>query len=142
MARRCRPEIEKVVEPIALDARIAQAKLVLGRLEDGLATARRMAFMPEFSQRAMYERLDAQRASYERASQAIVIDGLKRSMDAIDAQPRFARVKSTPEFNRLGRRLSLLTSARKRRLSTPTELESLLAAPAPPVDVVRRTAAG
>lgn len=142
VARRCRPEIEKVVEPIALDARIAQAKLVLGRLEDGLATARRMAFMPEFSQRAMYERLDAQRASYERASQAIVIDGLKRSMDAIDAQPRFARVKSTPEFNRLGRRLSLLTSARKRRLSTPTELESLLAAPAPPVDVVRRTAAG
>ena len=142
VARRCRPEIETIVEPLALDAKIAQAKLVLGRLEDGLATARRMAFMPEFSERDMYDRLDAQRASYERASQAILIDDLKRSIDAIDAQPRFARARSTPEFRRLGHRLSLLTSARKRRLSTPAEVESLFSAPSPPVDAARRMPVG
>ena len=136
--RRCRPEIERLVEPFALDAKIAQARLVLGRLKAGLATARRLAFMPDFAQRKMYERLDTERAAFERANQAIIIKGLKRSRRAINAEARFRPARTTAEFRRLNYRLSLLTRARKRGASTPAAVESLFSAPSPPVDVAHR----
>jgi hypothetical protein len=141
-ARSCRAALERIVEPFAVTARLAQARLVLGRLEDGLTLARRMASTPGFSERSMDERLDAQRVSFERANQAILIAGLRRSIAAIDAEPGLARARSTPERGRLTRRLAVLTNARERRLATPSGLASLFGTPSPPVDVVRHGATG
>jgi hypothetical protein len=137
LRRRCRPQVERLVEPFALDAKVAQARLVLGRLEAGLATARKQAFTPDFAHRKLYDRLDAERAAFERANQAIIIRGLKRSRRAIDADARFKPARSTAEYRRLDHRLALLTRARKRGASTPTAIESLFSAPSPPVDVAR-----
>ena len=138
VARRCRPEMEKVVEPIALNAEIAQAKLVLTRLRAGLAEARRVAFRPDFTQRGIYDRLQADQAAFERESQAIIADGLRQSVNAIRSQARLAPARSTVEFRRLEHRLSLVGSARKRRTRTPTAVASLFSAPSPPVDVADR----
>jgi hypothetical protein len=138
LARRCTDEVEKLLAPSALNAQIAQAKLVLGRLQDGLATARRVAFAPDFSRRGLYDSADADRRAFDRANQAIVIKGLKRGMRAVTSESGVGPLKANGAFRTLDGRLTLLTRARKRRADTPPSLESLFAAPEPPVDAVRR----
>jgi hypothetical protein len=134
-AARCVTAVERLTAPSALDAQIAQAKLVLARLHAGLAAARKARFQPNL---AALNALGASRRAFDRANQAIVLDGLKAGARAVDARGP-ARVKATPEFRRLHRRVALLTRARKRRTATPTRVASLFSAPSPPVDVARRT---
>jgi hypothetical protein len=142
VARRCLPEMKKLLEPSALNTQIAQANLVLGRLEAGLAAARRVAFMPNFAQRSLYDALEVDRRAFERANQSIVIKGIKRSVQAIKSQQRFGLAKSTTEFRRLNHRLSLLTNSRRRHTATPSDVASLFSAPSSPVDVARRVGIG
>jgi hypothetical protein len=137
-ARLCLPGIEKLIEPSALTAQIAQAKLVLARLQTGLAAARSVNFMPNFAQRNLYDSLLADRRSFESANQAIVITGLKQSLQAIKSKSSFGPAKSTGEFRRLNSRLTLLTRARNRRTDTPAQVETLFSAPSSPLEGVRR----
>jgi hypothetical protein len=142
VARRCLPEVEKLVEPHAVNTRIAQAKLVLKRLKAGLAAARAMAFMPDFARADLYAELNADRKTFERANQALVIRGLKRSIRAIRSRPGYRLAESTAGFRTLKRRLSLVTHGRERSRATPSQVASLFSAPSPPVDVARRGPAG
>lgn len=138
VARLCLPGIEKLIEPSAINAQIQQANLVLARLQAGLDAARRANFMPDFAQANLYDALAADRGSFERANQAIVINGLKSSMQTIKSKSGFNPAESTGEFRRLNERISLLTRARNRRSVTPSSVGTLFAAPVPPVDRVQR----
>jgi hypothetical protein len=138
-ARRCLGALENLIEPSALSAQIQQAKLVLSRLRDGLAEARKANFAPDVLQRKYFDTLGPDRRAFERANQAILIDGLKESIKEIKSEPGFRRARSTGVFRTLDRRLSELTRLRKRRRATRGELESLYSAPASSVlDVAKR----
>lgn len=139
---RCQQAMEKLIEPSALSAQVQQAKLVLGRLEDGLAAAQKAKFDPGFSKSAFVDKLDAESAKFERANQSIVIDGLSKSMREIKTEPGFKRGRSTDLFRTLDRRLDSLTRVRKRRQDTPASLETLYAPPSAPVDVVTNVKKG
>lgn len=136
---RCELAMEKLIEPSALNAQVEQAKLVLERLEDGLAAAQQAKFDPAFSTSTFVKKLDTESARFERANQSIVIEGLKRSMSEIRTEPGFTRGRSTDLFRTLDRRLTSLTRVRQRRQDTPAGLDSLYAPPAAPVDDVRPT---
>jgi hypothetical protein len=133
-ARRCQTAVERLIAPGALDAQIAQAKLVLGRLRGGLAAVQKAGFQPTT---ALTDALQASRRSFDRDNQAIVIKGLKASAHAIDANGAAAATKA-PAATRLDQRLTLLTRARKRGNGTPSQVASLFSAPSPPVDVASR----
>ncbi|MDQ6750689.1 MAG: DUF4407 domain-containing protein [Actinomycetota bacterium] len=137
-ARRCVTGLEKLIEPSALNAQLAQAKLVLARLRSGLAAAQQANFMPDFAQQSLYDTLAAERQTFDRANQAIVITGLKQSMQAIKAKSGFGPAKSTAEFRRLSKRLSSLTGARKRGKAIPSDVASLFSAPSTPLEGARR----
>jgi hypothetical protein len=137
LARQCLPGIEKLSDPIALNAEIQQAKLVRSRLLAGL-TAGRANFMPDFAQANLYNALSADRSSYERANQAILINGLKSTVQAIKSKSGFNPAESTSTFRLLNQRLSLVTRARNRRALTPSSVGLLFSAPTAPVDAVRR----
>jgi hypothetical protein len=132
---RCVTAVERLTAPSALDAQIAQAKLVLARLHVGLAAARKARFRPHL---AALNALSTSRRAFDRANQGIVLGGLKAGVRAVNARGPH-RIKATAEFRRLERRVALLTRARKRRTATPTPLASLFSAPSPPLDVTRRT---
>jgi hypothetical protein len=138
VAIRCLTGIEKLIEPSALNTQIAQAKLVLARLQAGLDAARRINFLPDFAQNNIYDALAAGRQPFERASQQLAINGLKQSIQAVKSQSGFGPAKSTGLFKTLNQRLSRLTTLRKRGVKTTTDLSTLLSAPEPPTDVVRR----
>jgi hypothetical protein len=138
IARLCVTGVQKLIEPSAINAQIQQAKLVLARLQAGLDAARRANFAPDFAQANLYNTLAADRSSFERANQAIVINGLKSSVNTVKTKSGFNPAESTAEFRRLNQRLSLLTSARNRRIETPASVESLFSAPTAPIDGVRR----
>ena len=128
---------QAVLRP-AINAQIQQAKLVIARLQSGLDAARRANFMPDFAQANLYNALTADRSSFERANQAIVINGLKSSVQTIKSKSGFNPAETTATFRRLNSRLSLLTRARNRRITTPTSVETLFSPPEAPVDGVRR----
>ena len=138
IARLCLPGIAKLIDPSAINAQIQQARLVITRLQAGLEAARRANFMPDFAQANLYNALAADRSSFERANQAIIINGLKSSVQTIKSKPGFNPAESTGEFRRLNSRLSLLTRARNRRITTPTSVETLFSAPDALGDGVRR----
>ena len=138
LARQCLPGIEKLSEPSAINAQILQAKLVRARLQAALAAARRANFVPTFDQATFFTALAANRSSFERANQAIIINGLKSTMQTIKSKPGFDPAESTSTFRLLNRRLSLLTRARNRRITTPSSVGLLFSAPTVPVDAVRR----
>lgn len=139
--RQCVAGIEKTIEPSALSAQIAQAKLVRERLQKGLAMARSVISGPEAAQLKLVETLDAERASFERANQAILINGLQQSIKAIKSKPGFGAAKSTPGFRTIGQRLSSLTRVRSRHGATPAGLATLYSAPTVPTDVARHVGA-
>lgn len=136
-ARQCVSGIEKVIDPSALNAQIAQAKLVRERLQAGLAAVRGAISGPESAQIKLFEQLEAERASFEKANQAILITGLQQSIKAIKSKPGFAPARSTAGFRRISQRLSTLTGVQKKNASTPGSLATLFAAPAIPTDVAR-----
>jgi hypothetical protein len=138
VARVCLTGIEKLIDPSAINAQIQQAKLVIARLQSGLDAARRANFMPDFAQANLYNALTTDRSSFERANQAIVINGLKSSVQTIKSKSGFNPAETTATFRRLNSRLSLLTRARNRRITTPTSVETLFSAPEAPVDGARR----
>ena len=82
--------------------------------------------------------LAASRKSFEQASQAILINGLKSSVATIKAKSGFGPAQSTAEFRRINSRLSLLTRTRNRHAETPTSVDTLLSAPTAPTDGARR----
>jgi hypothetical protein len=135
--RRCVTGIEKVIEPSALNAQIAQAKLVRERLQAGLAAVRGVLTGPESGQIKFFETVDAERAAFERANQSILIIGLQQSIKAIKSKPGFVPARSTPGFRRMNQRLSSLTSVRSRNAGTPKSLATLFSAPTVPTDVAR-----
>jgi hypothetical protein len=140
-ARVCLPAIEKLIEPSALNAQIAGAKLVLARLQSGLDAARKAQFMPDLTKQAFYTTFQADRKGFERANQAIVINGLAQSIKTLKSKSGFGAARSTAEFRRLSSRLSRLMRARKRKASTPSDVQSLFAPPSSPLDGVRRVKA-
>jgi hypothetical protein len=136
--RQCVSGVEKVIEPSALNAQIAQAKLVRERLQAGLAAVRGVLAGSESAQIKFFETLDAERAAFERTNQSILISGLRQSIKAIKSKPGFAPARSTPGFRRMNQRLSSLTNVRNRNAGTPASLATLFSAPAVPTDVARR----
>ena len=135
--RQCVTGIEKVIEPFALSAQIAQAKLVRERLQAGLAAARGVISGPESAQIKFFETLEAERPAFERANQAILISGLQQSIKAIKSKPGFGAARSTAGFRTMNQRLSSLTNVRRKNASTPAALSTLFAPPTIPTDVTR-----
>jgi hypothetical protein len=138
VARTCLTGIEKLIDPSGLSTQIAQAKLVVARLQAGLAAAQQANFMPDLAQSSVYTSLAADRQSFERANQLLAINGLKQSIKTVTSQSGFGPAKSTSLFKTLNQRLSRLTNLRKRGVRTTSDLGTLLSAPEPPTDVVRR----
>jgi hypothetical protein len=141
LARTCLPALRKLVDPSVLTAQLQQAKLVLARLQAGLADARKSQFVPSALQPKYLtddNALDASRKSFEQASQAILINGLKSSVATIKSKSGFGPAQSTAEFRRINQRLSLLTRTRRRHAETPDSIDTLLSAPTAPTDGVRR----
>jgi hypothetical protein len=137
--RQCATGIEKLIEPSALSAQIAQARLVRERLQAGLAAARGVISGPESAQIKFFETLEAERPAFERANQAILISGLQQSIKAIKSERGFGPARSTAGFRTIKQRLSSLTSARRKNTSTPAALATLFAAPTIPTDVTRHS---
>ncbi len=135
--RQCVTSLEKVIEPSALNAQIAQAKLVRERLQAGLAGTRSVINGPESAQAKLIETLEGERATFERANQAILISGLQQSIKAIKSKPGFAPARSTAGFRTISKRLSSLTSAKNKGTATPAALATLFAAPPDPTDAAR-----
>jgi hypothetical protein len=133
--------IEKLIEPSAVAAQIAQAKLVRERLKSALASAKGVIGGTESAQLRFMEALEAGRASFEQANQAIMISGLQQSLKAVKSKSGFAPALNTKSFRTISRRLSSLTRARTRNTAIPQELASLFAAPSPPGDLARHVAA-
>jgi hypothetical protein len=141
LARTCVPALRKLVDPSVLTAQLQQAKLVLARLQAGLTDARKSNFLPSALQPKYLtddNALNASRKSFEQASQAILINGLKSSVATIKAQSGFGPAQSTAEFRRINQRLSLLTRTRKRHAATPNAIDTLLSAPTAPTDGAKR----
>ena len=127
--------VARLTAPSALNTQIAQAKLVLARLNAGLAAARKARFQPDL---AALTELDTSQRGFDRANQAVVLAGLEAGERAVGARAP-GRAKATAEFRRMQRAVALLTSARKRHAITPTQVTSLFSPSSPPVDVARRT---
>jgi hypothetical protein len=139
--RQCVAGIEKLIEPSAVAAQIAQAKLVRERLQSGLAAARSVIGGSEAAQLKFFETLEGERAAFERANQAILISGLQQSLKAIKSKPGFAPARSTASFRTISKRLSSLTSVKSKGTATPPALATLFAAPPDPTDQARRVGA-
>jgi hypothetical protein len=135
---RCVPAIEKLIEPVALNTQIAQAKLLRERLQSGLAAARSAITGPESAQLKLFETLDAERATFEAANQAVQIKGLQQSLAAVRAEPGFVSARSTTAFRNMSQRLSSLTTAHSRHALTPSGVATLFSAPQVPDDVAHR----
>lgn len=139
----CQRAMEKLIEPSALNAQVQQAGLVLGRLRDGLAATRKAKFDPVALEKStLVTKLAGDRDKFESANQAIVIKGLKKSLQEIKTEPGFRRGRSSDLFRTLDRRLDTLTAIRKRGRDTPASLESLYAPPSAPVDAVKKVRKG
>ena len=134
----CVAGLEKLTEPSALSAEVAQAKLVRGRLERGLAAAKSAIDGPESARLKLFETLEAERPAFERANQAILIAGLRQGIEAVKSKPGFAAARSTSGFRTMSQRLSSLIGARKRGTTTPATLATLFSAPQVPTDSTRR----
>ena len=141
MKSQCAPGIERLIEPSALDTKIAQAKLLEERLQSGLAAARSAIDGPESAQLKLFETLESERAAFESANQALLIKGLQQSLTAIKAQPGFAPALATARYHTITRRLTSLTNAHNRHASTPAAIATLFATPQAPSDAVRHVAA-
>jgi hypothetical protein len=137
----CVPAIEELIRPSALSTQIAQAELVRERLQSGLAAARTALAGPESGQLKLFETLEAERATFEAANQAIVIKGLQQSLKAVRSQPGFAAAGSTPAVRIMSQRLASLTGARSRHAVTPSSVATLFSPPQAPSDVARRVGA-
>jgi hypothetical protein len=135
---KCVTGIENLIAPSALNAKVAQAKLVRERLQSGLAAARGVINGPESAQLKFFETLEAERPAFERANQAIVISGLQASLKAIKSKPGFAPARSTTGFRMIGKRLASLTSAKSKGAATPAGLATLFAPPTIPTDSLKR----
>ncbi len=136
--RNCLTGLEQATEPSALSAEIAQAKLVKERLQSGLAAARSVINGPESAQLKLFEKLDAERASFERANQAILIAGLQQGIRAVKSKPGLAAARASAGYRTMSRRLASLIAARKRGAATPTALTTLFSPPQIPTDSSRR----
>jgi hypothetical protein len=134
----CVAALRKLIEPSALSTQIAQAKLLRERLQSGLAAARSAISGPESAQLKLFETLDAERATFEAANQAIQIKGLQQSVAAIRAKPGFASARSTAAYRNISQRLASLTAAHTRHAATPSGVATLFSAPQAPGDVARR----
>ena len=128
--------MEKLIAPSAASAQAAQARLVLARLQDGLAAARNADFGAFYTSK-LVSRLPRQRRALVRATQTILIRGLTRGIRAIERRPGVRRERSTDLFRTLKRRLRVLTRARKRRKGIPAGLQSLFAPPVAVLDVAQ-----
>src|SRR5207248_929646 len=82
-------------DPIALNAEIQQARLVRSRLLAGLAAARKVRFLPNFAQANLYNSPTSDRRSFERANQAILINGQKATVQTIKSKSGFNPAEST-----------------------------------------------
>ncbi len=132
-AGRCTAAMEKLIAPSALEAQGAQARLVLKRLEQGLAAARKAQFDPG-RQITLSDDLLGDRDSFEKASQKILIAGLEKGLREIRTEPGFNRGERSDLFKTMDRRSDSLARARKRGQDTPAGLDSLFAAPGSPLE--------
>ena len=116
----CGEAMERLIEPSALAAQAAQAKLVLDQLEDGLAAARKIKFDPS-QEMKITEGLLADRDAFEKANQKILISGLQKGLREIKTQPGFNRGERSDLFKTMDKRVDGLARARKRGQETPGE---------------------
>ena len=108
------------------------------RLQDALDAARRANFVPTFDQATFFNQLAANRASFERANQGILIKGLAATVRTIKSKPGFNPAETTGTFKLLNNRLSMLTRTFNRRTVAPGSVRLLFSAPTVPTDAVRR----
>ena len=127
-AARCDAAMEKLIEPSALAAQAQQAKLVLDRLEAGLAAARKAGFDPA-KQIAVGDSLLKGEDSFEKANQKILAAGLQKGLREIKTQPGFNRGERSSLYKTMDKRADSLNRARKRGQDTPASLETVFAPP-------------
>lgn len=135
---RCRVAMEKLIAPSTVSTQIQQAKLVLDRLEEGLAAARKAKFDPNALQASFGTKLGVESAEFERANQSLVLNGLSKGIREIKTEPGFKRGRSSDLFQTLNRQRTILRRARKRRDTTPSGVADLVAPPSAPRDSVKK----
>ena len=136
-AGRCAEAMEKLIEPSALAAQAQQAELVLDRLKDGLAAARKAAFDPA-KQFTLADSLLKGEDAFEKANQKILVAGLNKGLREIKTEPGFNRGERSELFKTMDKRADRLARARRRGQETPASVESLFAAPSAPTDEAKK----
>ena len=129
----CNTAMEKLIEPSALAAQAQQAKLVLDRLEDGLAAARKAGFDPA-RQVALGDSLVNGEDEFEKANQKILVAGLQKGLREIKTEPGFNRGERSELFKTMDKRADGLARARRRGQDTPASVETLFSAPSSPTE--------
>jgi hypothetical protein len=137
----CQAAMGRVIAPTALNAQGSQAKLVLGRLKQAYAVARKARFRT-FHGSAFVTKLARSRRSFTLANEAIVTRGLHKAIAAIGKRRAIKGEGSTGLFRALKRRLAAVNRARRHRRQIPASLQGLFAPPVAPIDKVRSVPAG
>jgi hypothetical protein len=137
----CQEAMGRVIAPTALEAQGRQAKLVLLRLRQAHAVARKARFR-SFHRSSFVNKLARSRRSFTLANEVIVIRGLRRAIAAIGKRRAIKGEGSTALFRTLKRRLAAVKRAQKRRRQLPASLQGLFAPPVAPIDKVRSVPAG
>ena len=131
----CEEAMQEVIAPSALDAQGRQATLVLARLRQALATARRARFRT-FHRSDFVDALARRQRAFTLANEVIVIRGLRRAIEAIGDRPAIKGEGSTSLLRTLKRRLAAVLRARRRGRQVPAGLRGLFAPPVPPLEAV------
>ena len=101
----CEDAMQRVIAPAALDAQGRQATLVLARLRQALATARRARFRT-FHRSRFVDALARRQRRVHAGNETIVIAGLRRAIEAIGDRPAIRGEGSTSLLRTLRRRLA------------------------------------
>lgn len=137
-AGRCQAALERLVAPSALEAQLGQAKLVLARLEEGLAAARKAKFDPS-AQLRLADGLRAGRDDFEKDLQKVLIDGLGKGLRQIKTEPGFKRARRSEQFKSLDSQRDKLVRARKRGQDTPDGARTELGVSSSPLEDATKT---
>ena len=124
----CQQAVQTLVAPTMLATRAKQAQLVLDRLEEALAAARKAKFDPTAAQ-GFANRVDAEDAQLRTASQKLVLAGLKKGLGEVKSEPGFAKGRSSGLYKGLQRQASSLDRVRRNGGALPAGTEDLVEPP-------------
>ena len=131
----CEAAMRSVIAPAAIGAQRAQARLVLARLRQALATARRARFRT-FHRSQFVKGLARSRGAFVQRNEVILIAGLRRAIAAIGDEAAIRGERTTGLVRTLRRRLAAVLRAKRRGTQLPARMRSLFAPPVPPLEAV------